>query len=192
MKLDQIDLMRVGHSIQLTGAVYSGDGKHFICFFPDECDEDYQIVQLQMDKDDWDRFIRQTDLMETEMIAKGADGQLTKTIIRKSQRQVDQNVSWKVFKRDNYACRYCGNESTPLTVDHLVLWEEGGPTTEENLVSACRKCNRTRGNLHYDEWLKHPYYVKVSQNIHEFRRDQNRKLAGTLNAIPRMVHKRSR
>ena len=147
---------------------------------------------LHMDRADWETFIRQTDLMETEMIQRGADGSLTKVIIRKSQRQIDQNVSWQVFKRDGYACRYCGKNDVPLTVDHLVLWEEGGPTTVENLTSACKKCNRTRGNTSYDDWLQSGYYKKISEKISEETRRLNIRVAETLSAIPRTIHKRSR
>ena len=60
---------------------------------------------------------------------------LYKAVIRKCQRNIEQGVSWNVFRRDGYACRYCGNKEVPLTVDHLVLWEESGPSTEANLVS---------------------------------------------------------
>lgn len=105
---------------------------------------------------------------------------------------LETKVSWKVFKRDGYACRYCGNDDVPLTIDHLVLWEEGGPSTVENLVSACKKCNRTRGNTPYADWLKHRYYLKVSKGLTADVRQQNDDLVATLDAIPRMVHKRSR
>lgn len=55
-----------------------------------------------------------------------------------------------VFKRDNYTCVYCGKrlsrrstatqENRP-TADHIIPKSQGGDSTEENLVTACRKCN---------------------------------------------------
>lgn len=87
-----------------------------------------------------------------------------KTILRKSQRQIDQKVAWKVFRRDNYSCVYCGDNNTPLTVDHLVLWEEMGDTVPLNLVSACKKCNHTRGNTSVDSFLMSNYYRNLPVN----------------------------
>ena len=146
-----------------------------------------------MDLPDWETFLRQTDLLETEMLSKcKVSGNLFKAIVRKSQRQIDQSVSWKVYRRDNYSCRYCGNNQIPLTVDHLVLWENGGPSTENNLVSSCKKCNRTRGNLEYVSWLSHEYYHKVSQKLTEEGRKINNQLIETLDKIKTVIHQKSR
>ena len=211
-RLAELDLLKFGNSIQMAGAVYQGDGQLFLALFPedqgalDDADGRYtflprgvqrgeegaqHIVALEMDQDDWTRFLRQTDLLETEVLAQAADGALTKTILRKSQRQISQGVSWAVYKRDGYRCRYCNNDDVPLTVDHLVLWEAGGPSIAENLVAACRRCNKARGNTHYAAWLEHPYYLRVSSNLGPATRRANQDLAATLGAIPRMVHKPS-
>jgi hypothetical protein len=192
MKLNDLPLLDIGNNIQLTGAIYSGNGQHYACIFPDEHGLNIHSIRgLEMDHADWEKFLLQTDHLETEMkLLDPATGKIVKAIVRKSQRQVDQNISWKVFRRDDYACRYCGRNDVPLTVDHLVLWEEGGPTTEANLVSACKKCNRTRGNTPYEEWLKSDYYSKVCKC--PIDRAMNEKLLPTLASIPRMTYKRSR
>lgn len=88
-----------------------------------------------------------------------------KVVLRKSQRQLSQITSWKVFKRDGYRCVYCGNDDTPLTVDHLVLWEEMGDSVEGNLVTACKKCNSTRGNQQVDTFLQSPYYKRLNNPL---------------------------
>jgi len=97
-----------------------------------------------------------------------------------------------VFRRDGYKCCYCGRDDVPLTVDHLVLWEDGGPSTEQNMVSACKKCNKARGRTQYVDWLRHPVYLKVSGNLSPERRAANEALVGALNAIPKVMHTRSR
>ena len=51
-----------------------------------------------------------------------------------------------IFARDNYTCQYCGHPSKDLTVDHVVPKRLGGPTTWENLVCCCRKCNTKKGD----------------------------------------------
>lgn len=212
--LKDIDLLKIGHTIQLAGAVYLGEGKAYLVMFPDEAShvdsphsdfwpiltqddgqniERYQLEDLSLSKEEWATFLRQTDLLETEVLAKAEDGGTVKAIMRKSTRQIEQGTSWVVFKRDGYQCRYCGKDDVPLTVDHLILWEEGGPSTEENLVSACRKCNKTRGNTPYAEWiLKHPYYLKVSKELFADVRQLNLDLISTLGAIPKRPHQRSR
>lgn len=185
-----IDLLQVGHSIQLAGAVYSSPDKSYLCLFPDEAELPIEV--LRMTQDEWVAFIRQTDLLETEVTAREADGTIGKAIVRKSMRQIEQGISWEVFRRDHMKCRYCGADDVPLTVDHLVLWEEGGPSTVPNLVSACRKCNKTRGNTSYEEWLQNPYYLKVSKNLSPAEVQANADLLPTLSKIPIRPHKRGR
>jgi len=51
-----------------------------------------------------------------------------------------------IFARDNYTCQYCGHTSRELTMDHVVPKRLGGPTTWENLVCCCRRCNTKKGD----------------------------------------------
>lgn len=188
-KLKDLSLLALGNTINLAGAIYTGEGKTFLAFFPEDRN-DLPLEPLELDLEDWNALVRQTDLLETEVLTKASDGTLAKIIVRKSTRHIDNAVSWRVFKRDKYACRYCGNDNTPLTVDHLITWEDGGPTTEANLVSACKKCNKVRGNTPYAEWLKHPRYL--SSNLHPDVVRANSDLVATLDKIPRNLHKASR
>jgi hypothetical protein len=203
MRIEEVGLLKFGNTIQLAGAVYAGEGLLFLAMFPEDrslIKGDYRygedmgpsLVILDMDEEDWQVFLRQTDLMEVEVLTKASDGTLAKAIVRKSARQIDQGVSWRVFKRDGYACCYCGNDSTPLTIDHLITWESMGPTTEANLLSACRKCNKTRGETEYGAWLLHPYYLEVSKKLTPARRAANEALVATLSAIPLRVNQKSR
>ncbi len=146
---------------------------------------------LEMTHEEWKQFIRQTDIMETEVLAQASDGKLAKTILRKSARQVDQGVSWTVYKRDNYTCRYCGLDGIPMTVDHLVLWEDGGPSIEENLLTSCRKCNKLRGSEEYELWLENADYNRFNKLSDEVLQ-ANVDLIKTLPGIPVRVHKVSR
>lgn len=189
-KFENLDLLQVGNTIQLAGAIWVGGGKTYLCLFPGE-DMPMPVDTLEMTIDEWQKFLRQTDIMETEVLAASADGKVAKALIRKSTRQIAQHVSWAVYRRDR-RCRYCGRDDVPLTVDHLVLWENGGPSTEGNLLSACRKCNKTRGNTEFADWLNHPYYKRVSQNLPPGIQQANLDIVATLDAIPRMVHKPTR
>lgn len=213
MSLTDDELRKFGNTVQLIGGVWAGEGKAYLCLFPEESGRIYpglgdggdmevflqqeegdalEVETLSMSPGDWDRFLRQTDLMETEILAKAKDGTFVKAVARKSSRQIEQNVSWQVFKRDGYACRYCGRDDVPLTVDHLVRWEEGGPSIAENLLSACRKCNKTRGNKPYVEWLAHAYYRQVAKGLNPSVLEANIVVAATLASIPRKAHVHTR
>jgi 5-methylcytosine-specific restriction endonuclease McrA len=51
-----------------------------------------------------------------------------------------------VFARDNYTCQYCGYRGSDLTVDHVIPRRCGGPTTWDNLVCCCKKCNTRKSD----------------------------------------------
>ncbi len=52
----------------------------------------------------------------------------------------------KVLKRDGNACRYCGAHDVPLEIDHVIPFSKGGTNSFDNLVAACRPCNRSKGD----------------------------------------------
>lgn len=193
MKFTDIKLTAIGTTIQMVGAVYAGsDGKGYYFPFPSTNGEGCNPEPIEMTNEDWKALLRQADLVEVEATVQAEDGTLQKAILRKSQRQIDSQVSWNVFRRDNFMCRYCGTEKLSLTVDHLVRWEDGGPSIEANLVACCRKCNKVRGDTAYAAWLRHPYYVEVSQKVSYAYQELNRAVADTLASIPRVHVKKGR
>jgi len=53
-----------------------------------------------------------------------------------------------VLARDGYVCTYCGThlDDTNATVDHIQSRVSGGDLFNlENLTSACRRCNQSKG-----------------------------------------------
>jgi len=165
MPLTDLDMAEVGRSIQLVGAVYAkaGTDDAWVLLLPGE--EPIEAASVTLDQDEWLEFLRQTDLVEIRALVKDEHGKVGRAIVRKCERQVSQNVSWEVFRRDGYRCRYCGADQVPLTVDHLVTWESGGPSTPENLVACCKRCNNVRGETPFDEWLKDPYFKRVRKGL---------------------------
>ncbi len=189
--LKDINLLDVGHSIMMVGALYAGKGRVLAVLFPEGADEAKMapVEHLDLTLEDWKEFLVQTDTLPVEAYP---DGTAQKAILRKANREVDTTVSWAVYRRDKYTCRYCGKNDVPLTVDHLVRWEERGPWIEANLVTACRKCNKTRGDMSYAEWLKSGFYLGVSRKLTPEVRAANEAILGTLDAIPRVQKMRSR
>lgn len=53
-----------------------------------------------------------------------------------------------VFLRDEFSCQYCRCKLLPteLTYDHVMPQSKGGPTTWDNVVAACSKCNVRKGS----------------------------------------------
>jgi hypothetical protein len=189
--LNDINLLDVGHTITMVGALYAGEDKVYGVLFPEGQEEAKAapVEMVDMTLDDWKAFLVQTDTLPVEAFP---DGSGAKAILRKANREVDNTVSWAVYRRDGFQCRYCGNAKVPLTVDHIIRWEERGPWIEINLVTACRKCNKVRGNTSYADWLKHEHYIRVSNNLTPQVRAANEALLGTLDSIPRVKNIRSR
>ena len=195
MEFKDFDLKTVGHGVTMVGGVWGGNGNVFVCLFPESNDaaDGADTHVFPMNADEWTLLLKHADLVETEVLEQAQDGKLYKAIVRKCQRTIDSKVSWNVYRRDGYRCRYCGNDKCPLTVDHLVLWEEGGPSsTENNLVASCRKCNKVRGNKQYGDWLKHPFYRENSKKLTAEVRAANETVLGTLEQIPRVFRKRKK
>lgn len=53
-----------------------------------------------------------------------------------------------LFKRDHYACQYCGDQPGPseLTIDHVLPRSKGGYSRWENCVLACVACNMRKAD----------------------------------------------
>ena len=51
-----------------------------------------------------------------------------------------------VLARDSYTCQYCGYRGNDLTVDHVIPKRLGGPSSWENLVCCCKKCNSKKSD----------------------------------------------
>lgn len=192
--MDETLLRKFGTETQIVGLIYQGmvEAAHvqYLIYLPGESAQPGITTELHVE--DWEEFVRQLDRTEVEAIERAKDGTTTKVFIRKSIRQIEQNIMWAVYRRDSYACRYCGRNDCPLTVDHLVTWEVGGPSTKDNLVACCKRCNRIRGNTPYAEWLAHDHYREVCRNLTDVQRAENRAILDTLDSIPLRVGKRKR
>lgn len=177
MNIKGIDLLKFGNEYQISGVIFNHGDNNAHLYLPGE-------EEGSLSLEDWQTLIQQTDLLEVEV--EGPLDKVKKALARKTARQIEQNISWAVYRRDDYSCRYCGKDDVPLTVDHLVLWEKGGPSIMENLVTSCKKCNRTRGNTEYADWLDTDYYKKVASKLDADTILANWNLSATLSNIQRV------
>lgn len=70
----------------------------------------------------------------------------------RAKREVNDRLRFKVMRRDNFKCCYCGRSPAIdpkiiLHVDHITPWSKGGETIFENLQTLCSKCSVGKGNL---------------------------------------------
>ncbi len=63
-----------------------------------------------------------------------------------------------LYLRDMYQCQYCAETFEPedLTLDHVIPRMEGGATSWENAVTACKPCNFKKGSK-LQKPLRMPY-----------------------------------
>ena len=67
--------------------------------------------------------------------------------IKAEREKMSSKLWWRVLKRDQFTCRYCGRKppDVKLQVDHVRALANGGKTVLENLVTACTSCNIGKG-----------------------------------------------
>jgi len=71
--------------------------------------------------------------------------------VRRPHRQRVAFNRKNVFRRDDHSCQYCGKRSFDLTLDHVIPRSRGGPTSWDNVVACCRRCNASKRDRTPDE-----------------------------------------
>jgi len=71
---------------------------------------------------------------------------------RRTNREINLRLRFKVMQRDNFKCCACGNApaNNPLTIlhiDHVIPWSKGGETVMENLQTLCQNCNLGKSDI---------------------------------------------
>lgn len=63
------------------------------------------------------------------------------------RKAISKKDRFDVFKRDSFACQYCGAHppGVLLHIDHIVPVAEGGGNDASNLITACEPCNMGKG-----------------------------------------------
>lgn len=69
---------------------------------------------------------------------------------------VTDKLRFEVFKRDQFTCQYCNGRGGELEVDHIIPVSKGGTNNIDNLVTACKACNRGKGRQRLEEAVQEP------------------------------------
>ena len=87
---------------------------------------------------DWIRTVR-FDLVVPRIIRVLTFSKLPRQEVKFNRRNL--------FGRDNNTCQYCGKRfpMPELSLDHVIPRSQGGPTTWDNMVCACHRCNVRKG-----------------------------------------------
>lgn len=73
--------------------------------------------------------------------------------LHKKSGKIDTATIKEIFKLDNYICQYCNQRGGELTNDHIIPLSQGGENIKDNLVTACRTCNISKGKKSLLEFL---------------------------------------
>lgn len=122
---------------------------------------------------EWSDFIHYSD--DPQVYVQEGEG---KVFHRKMRYAISGAVQQKIWRADDFQCVYCGAKmgDTLLTIDHFVPLELGGKNDQSNFISACRACNKKKGNKHpkiflvnIHRWLGTPEekYVSILRYIQE-------------------------
>lgn len=80
-----------------------------------------------------------------------------------------------LFRRDGGECQYCGSRRH-LTIDHVIPRSKGGKTSWNNLVTACNRCNVSKGDKTPEQagliLKKEPFKPSLSYFLSEYAERQ--------------------
>lgn len=152
----EIPTEEIGDLWTLSGVMYDNGQEGILMLLPFDTKTKVVWQDVHPTDEQWQEFLKQTDDPVTPV---------GKAFVRKATRQVIESVRWRVYKRDNYCCRYCGADDVPMTVDHYIAQKHGGEWTFENLLTACRSCQKRKGHKTVPEWEE---YCKLHPELKAF------------------------
>jgi 5-methylcytosine-specific restriction endonuclease McrA len=155
-----------GDTIHLSGVILNDykNNREYTCYLPQMLEPGFSTETYQFNADDWDEWLKHSD-DPTFTEYTDETRKVVKAVVRKGTRQVIQDVVWATYRRDNFACRYCGTKNLPLTYDHYVAQAFGGLWTLENGRTACRPCNKKKANKTVAEWEEEMKKWKTKESL---------------------------
>lgn len=149
----------VGHLLRIIGLVLSGEGGESVAIIvPGEAVGTYPATSVAVaypTAEEWTQIITTSD--DPIWFEASPMGKISH---RKVLRQISGFAQQKIWARDGFKCIYCGKEmgEVSLTIDHFTPLELGGSDRSDNLVAACRRCNKDKGSMPPEEFCNYRGY----------------------------------
>jgi hypothetical protein len=142
----------VGSLLRINGLVVGCGEANAVLMLPGLRDSftDNPGVVLEPTIQEWSDFIQYSD----DPLVYVQEGN-AKVFHRKLRYAISGAVQQKIWRADEFQCVYCGAKmgDTLLTIDHFVPLELGGVNNQTNFVSACRACNKKKGDSTPEQWM---------------------------------------
>jgi len=126
------------HAQPIAEIVHVEDGRYASYNFADWAELSRFNREFEPAKHEWIKTVR-FDIAVPRIIRVLTYGRIPKQDVKFNRRNI--------YARDRSSCQYCGKKfsTSDLSLDHVVPRSQGGPTTWENLVCCCLKCNVKKG-----------------------------------------------
>lgn len=136
----------IGSELTIQGLIVGGQDAQALLFLPGFKWREDATVHILTDAE-WSDFIHRSD--DPEVLIGN-----TKVFQRKIRFQISGAIQQRVWAADGFRCVYChaGMGTVLMTIDHFVPIELGGMNNETNFVTACRSCNKDKGNEDARTW----------------------------------------
>lgn len=121
--------------------------------YPDSTISDADMAwRLRLNRDEWDAA--KAELLAAGLVTNSNKPSYADAVVLRLSGLKWAEVRARIFARDNHTCRYCGATGVDLECDHVIPISRAGSNDDDNLVTACRPCNRAKRDklVSLDEW----------------------------------------
>lgn len=161
----------IGSLVRIEGIVVGGGGMHSVLYLPGCMSKPDMLVELNLAE--WSDFIQRSDNPEVLVgpVPNGSNATLPKIFQRKLRYEISGAVQQKVWAADGFQCVYCGAKmgAVLMTIDHFRPLEFGGVNNETNFLTACKPCNKGKGNQEPIAFCKDKKfdYERIAKHLQE-------------------------
>ena len=138
----------IGSLVRVEGIVIGGAGMHSVLYLPGSLSNPDTLIELTLEE--WSDLIQRFDDPEILVgpVPNGQNATVPKIFHRKLRYAISGAVQQKVWAADGFKCAYCGAKmgDVLMTIDHFRPLEFGGVNNETNYLTACKACNKAKGN----------------------------------------------
>lgn len=134
----------LGTTASISGIMFTDRNHGVVAMLPDEVVPDLTVF-VNVTPEEWSELLKISDLHLNAA---------SKPWGRKVRDCISSFAQQSIWARDGFKCVYCGREmgEVAMTIDHFIPLEAGGESTESNLLSCCRSCNKDKADMAPEVW----------------------------------------